>query len=114
MTASALALLTLPFGWESITWTQASLLIGAGFCGGVGQILMTEAYRYAEVSTVAPFEYTSLILGLIVGYLVFSEVPTAHMLVGGVIVIGSGIFIIWRERQLGLQRAAARKATPPQ
>ncbi|WP_274629653.1 DMT family transporter [Arvimicrobium flavum] len=114
LTASTLALLSIPFGWERISWAQAALLIGAGFCGGIGQILMTEAYRYAEASTVAPFEYTSLILGLIVGYLVFGEAPTLHMLVGGAIVIGSGIFIIWRERQLGLQRAAARKVTPPQ
>ncbi len=49
---------------------------------------MTEAYRYAEASTVAPFEYSSLILSLIIGYLVFSDVPTIHMIVGGIIVVG--------------------------
>ena len=75
---------------------------------------MTEAYRHAEASTVAPFEYTSMILGIIVGYLAFGDVPTVHMLVGGAIVVAAGIFIIWRERQLGLERGAARKVTPPQ
>ena len=74
------------------------LLVVAGFCGGVAQILMTEAYRHAEASTVAPFEYTSMILGIVVGYLAFGDVPTIHMLVGGAIVVGAGIFIIWRER----------------
>ena len=75
---------------------------------------MTEAYRYADASTVAPFEYSSLILSLIVGYLAFSDVPTVHMIVGGIIVVGSGIFIVWRERQLGLRRDSARKVSPPQ
>jgi drug/metabolite transporter (DMT)-like permease len=74
---------------------------------------MTEAYRHADVSTVAPFEYTSMILGIAVGYFAFGDIPTIHMLVGGAIVVGAGIFIIWREHRLGLPRGAARKITPP-
>ena len=46
----------------------------AGICGGVAQVFMTEAYRHAEASTVAPFEYSSLILSLIIGYLIFNDV----------------------------------------
>lgn len=114
LTASVVGLLTLPFGWQALTTQQALFLIAAGFCGGIAQILMTEAYRHAEASTVAPFEYTSMILGIIIGYLAFGDVPTIHMLVGGAIVVAAGIFIIWRERQLGLKRGAARKVTPPQ
>lgn len=113
-TASVMALMTLPFGWQALTPAQAGLLIASGFCGGLAQILMTAAYRHAEASVVAPFEYTSMILGVIVGYLVFGDVPTIHMLVGGVIVVAAGIFIIWRERQLGLERTRTRKAAPPQ
>ncbi len=86
----------------------------AGVCGGLGQILMTQAYRHAEASVVAPFEYTSLILGVAVGYWVFSEVPTLNTLIGGLIVVAAGIFIIWREHRLGLPRGAARKLVPPQ
>jgi drug/metabolite transporter (DMT)-like permease len=114
LTASAMALVSIPFGWQPLTTSQAVFLISSGFCGGVAQILMTEAYRHAEASTVAPFEYTSLILGIIVGYLAFGDVPTIHMLVGGAIVIGAGIFIVWREQQLGLRRRAAKEAAPPQ
>jgi drug/metabolite transporter (DMT)-like permease len=113
LTASAIALFSIPFGWQALTAGQAALLIAAGFCGGVAQILMTEAYRHAEASTVAPFEYTSMILGIIAGYLLFAELPTIHTLVGGTIVVGAGIFIVWRERQLGIKRGAARKVTPP-
>jgi drug/metabolite transporter (DMT)-like permease len=112
--ATTLSLLTIPFGWEALSFNQAALLISAGMCGGIAQLLMTEAYRHAEASVVAPFEYTSMILSIAVGYFLFHDVPTIHMLVGGAIVVGAGIFIILRERQLGIQRAAARKATPPQ
>lgn len=114
VTASLLALLSLPFGWQALTPAQAGLLIAAGFCGGLAQILMTAAYRHAEASVVAPFEYTSMLLGIVVGYLAFGDVPTVYMLIGGVIVVAAGIFIIWRERQLGLERARTHQATPPQ
>ncbi|ESX80759.1 MULTISPECIES: DMT family transporter [unclassified Mesorhizobium] len=114
VTASVMALLSLPFGWQALTPVQAGLLIAAGFCGGLGQILMTSAYRHAEASVVAPFEYTSMILGVVVGYLVFGDVATINMLVGGIIVVAAGIFIIWRERQLGLERTRTRKAIAPQ
>ena len=44
------------------------LLMGRGLCGGVAQILLTQSYRYADMSTIAPFEYTSILLGLLIGY----------------------------------------------
>lgn len=114
LTCSAAGLLTLPFGWVMPTPSQAIFLVMAGICGGLGQILVTECYRHAEASTVAPFEYSSMILGVLVGYFAFGDVPTIHMLVGGAIVVGSGIFIIWREHRLGVAQAAARKITPTQ
>jgi drug/metabolite transporter (DMT)-like permease len=113
LVASLMGLLTAPFGWVALSWEQALLLAGAGICGGIAQILMTEAYRYAEASTVAPFEYTSMILGIVSGYWFFADLPTLYTLVGGVIVIGAGLFIVWREHRLGIARGAARKVTPP-
>jgi len=114
LTASVAGLLTLPFGWQAIDAWQAGFLISAGICGGIAQIFMTEAYRHAEASTVAPFEYTSIILAIVVGYLAFGEEPTVYIIVGGAIVIGAGVFIVWRERKLGIERRRARKASQPQ
>jgi drug/metabolite transporter (DMT)-like permease len=114
LSATVLSLVTIPFGWSALTAGQAALLVCAGICGGIGQLLMTEGYRHAEASVVAPFEYTSVIFGIAVGYLLFGDVPTLHMLVGGAIVVGAGLFIILRERQLGIERAKAREAAPPQ
>ena len=86
----------------------------AGFCGGGAQILLTESYRHADMSTIAPFEYTSIVLGLIIGYFLFDDIPTATMLIGTAIVVGAGIFIIFREHRLGLERRGARKHMTPQ
>ncbi len=114
LTASVGGLLTLPFGWMPIDAWQAAYLVAAGICGGIAQIFMTEAYRHAEDSTVAPFEYTSIILAIAVGYFAFGEHPTVHIVLGGAIVIGAGVFIVWRERQLGIERRKARRALAPQ
>jgi drug/metabolite transporter (DMT)-like permease len=73
----------------------------------MGQILMTSAYRHAGAATIASFEYVSMIWGLTFGYLMFGEIPTAAVIVGGAIVIAAGIFIIFRERALGLERQRA-------
>lgn len=114
LSATVLSLITLPFGWADLGMETAALLVAAGFFGGVGQILLTACYRYADVSTIAPFEYTSIILGIAIGYLLFGDVPTAAMLTGTVIVVSAGIYIIWREHRLGLERRAARRHVTPQ
>ncbi len=113
LTASVLSLVTLPFGWVWPTAGETALLVGAGLLGGVGQILLTSSYREADASLVAPFDYASMLFALLIGYFVFSEVPTLTMLGGAALVILAGILIIWRERQLGLERARQRKAMTP-
>ena len=113
VTAASLSLLTLPWGRAVPSWPVAGMLILAGLMGGVGQILLTSSYRFADASLIAPFEYTSMLLALIVGYVIFDEVPTTHMLIGAAIIVTAGVAIILRERQLGLERARQRKAMPP-
>ena len=53
-----------------------------------------------------PFEYTSIVLGLLIGYVLFDDVPTPTMLAGTAIVVGAGIFVIYREHRLDLERRA--------
>ncbi|OCJ18115.1 hypothetical protein A6U87_04190 [Rhizobium sp. AC44/96] len=112
ITASVFSLATLPFGWDLLDlWPQLHL-IAAGFCGGVAQILLTESYRHAEVSTIAPFEYTSIVLGAIIAYVVFGDIPTGSMLLGTAIVVAAGIFIIYREHRIQLERRASGRSAP--
>ncbi|MBB3947154.1 drug/metabolite transporter (DMT)-like permease [Rhizobium skierniewicense] len=114
LTGAFLSALSLPFDWEGLDLKQAILLISCGIAGGIAQILLTESYRHAEVSTIAPFEYSSILFGIAVSYILFGDIPTASMLVGTAIVVCAGIFIIFREHQLGLARKAAKKASTPQ
>ncbi len=114
LTATALSLVTVPFGWVWPTPGETAILVGAGLLGGVGQILLTSSYREADASLVAPFDYASMIFALGIGYFVFAEVPTWPMLAGAALIVTAGILIIWRERQLGLERARQRKAMTPQ
>ena len=113
ITAACLSLLTLPWGWAWPSAATLALLVLAGLLGGVGQILLTSAYRHADASLIAPFEYTSMLLALGIGYLVFAEVPTLTMLGGAAIIIAAGVLIIWRERRLGIERAKQRGAGTP-
>lgn len=111
LTATLLSLVTIPFGWVAPAPLELALLIGAGLLGGIGQILLTSSYREADASLVAPFDYASMLFALAIGWFVFAEMPTLTMLMGAAIIITAGILIIWRERKLGKDRAAARKVT---
>jgi drug/metabolite transporter (DMT)-like permease len=113
LTCTVLSLITLPFGWVVPTASEAALLVSAGLIGGLGQILLTESYRHADTAVIAPFEYTSMLLALAVGWFVFAEAPTAPMLIGCALVVMAGLIIIFRERQLGLKRGQARKVMTP-
>jgi drug/metabolite transporter (DMT)-like permease len=104
------SLTTIPFGWTFPGGRIVVLMVASGLLGGVAQILMTESYRIAPASTLAPFEYSSMLYGLILGWVLFAEVPTAQVLIGAAIVISAGLFIIYRERRLNIDRTRARRA----
>ena len=76
-------------------------------------MLLTESYRHAETGVIAPFEYVSMLLALVLGYAVFGELPTPSMLVGAALIVAAGLFIIWRERRLGIQRRRAQGDDAP-
>ena len=104
-------LVTWPFGWLTPTAGEFATLAGIGLLGGTGHIVLTESYRYASASVVAPFDYTSMVWALVLGYAIFGETPTLMIVIGSAIIAASGLFVIWREHQLGLARK--RGVTPP-
>lgn len=114
LTASVLSLFTIPLGWVWPEPRELVFLVSAGLIGGVAQIFLTTGYRYAQASTLAPFDYVSMLFALVIGYFVFSEVPTSATLLGAAIVIAAGILIIYREHKLGLERGKARPTVTPQ
>jgi len=89
---------------QSLAWVTPSepshwaLLIGAGLCGGVGQILMTRGYMLADASVIACFEYVSMIWILALGMVFLGEFPTLTVLLGAAIVTIAGLLVIWGEK----------------
>ena len=99
------SLLTAPFGWRMpATWQDVAILAGIGIAGGLGQIFFTDSYRFAPASFLAPFDYTAMLWAFLLGYWFFGEVPTLYVVIGAVVVASAGIFVILRERYLGLKR----------
>nr|WP_210289581.1 DMT family transporter [Chelatococcus caeni] len=113
MLTTLLGLSTIVLGWNAPTFTEFCILVGIGILGGLGQILLTQSYRYADASLVAPFEYTTMIWAILIGWFVFGELPVPAVIAGSSIVMGSGLFVIWREHRLGLERRRANAAAPP-
>lgn len=103
--ASLIALLSSPFGWSVPDFRDLAILVAIGFVGSIGQILATHSYAYADASIVAPFDYASMLWAVILGYLIFGDLPTASVLAGAAVVIVAGLIVIFRERQLAIARA---------
>jgi drug/metabolite transporter (DMT)-like permease len=91
------------FGWRLPNPIDAALLFGSGFVMACGQYFWTQALRLAPATAVSPFYYLMLVWAMIIGFLVWGDVPTQGLLIGSVIVVACGLFLLWREARL--QRA---------
>ncbi len=87
----------LPFVWVTPTWQDTLILIFLGIGGGIGQICVTQAYRYASAATVAPMIYSALLWGVLFGFVFWGEIPDLILLIGSSLIIGSGLYVVFRE-----------------
>lgn len=78
------------------------LVLCASLVNAIGYYSITAAMRMGDVSFVTPFRYTRLVFALIIAALFFQETPDALTLLGAFIVIGSGLFVMWRERKISV------------
>jgi drug/metabolite transporter (DMT)-like permease len=102
-----LGLLLLPFVWRAPSLFDLALLLAAGLLSGIGQFWWTEGCRFTPAAVAAPFSYTAMVWALILGYVLWGDVPTPAVLAGAAIVIASGLYILYRETI----RRAAKSAT---
>jgi drug/metabolite transporter (DMT)-like permease len=98
---------TLPFGWVVPTPGQAGILLLSAAIVGGGYQCYVLAIRAGDISFVSPFRYVAIPLAMLLGFIGWGDVPTPMKLLGACIIVGSGLFIFYRERQLAL-RAQAR------
>ncbi len=113
MMTSLLGLSTILLGWQAPGWQDALMMLTVGVLGGLGQIFLVQAYRFGDASLIAPFEYSTMLWAMAIGWFVFGDWPATAVLVGAVIVIASGIYVIFREQQLGLLKREQREVGPP-
>jgi drug/metabolite transporter (DMT)-like permease len=115
---SALVFLTVglivaPFSWIPLTPIGMLLMAATGLLAGSAQYCLTEAFRIAPPSLVAPFEYTSLLWAMLFGFLVWGDVPTALVLVGAAVVIISGTYVLHDEKTSQRRNREAPIVFPP-
>lgn len=82
-------------------------LAALGGAGSLGQHFITEAFRHAPASVIAPFEYTALLWGVTIDWVFWDVLPGSRVFLGGGVVIAAGLYLLWRERQLHQDLAAS-------
>jgi drug/metabolite transporter (DMT)-like permease len=92
--------------WITPSLFDASLMIAIGFIAAIGFYCLSHAYCTSEASAIAPFEFTYLVWAVVFGYLIWGEVPGPTTLGGVIILVGSSLYIWYRERQLDLIASA--------
>lgn len=90
--------LPLPFIWTMPHMADALCLVAVGAFAGIAQVLQTEAFASAQVSAIGPFAYSGLLWAAIIGWLGFGEIPGLAMLVGGLLIVGSGLWMLRHDR----------------
>lgn len=107
----SLAIMTLLAGlfsiptWRPLQWDHWPWLILIAITGTAGQALLTDAFRRATPSVVAPFEYTALLWGVGLDWILWSTLPNSRMYLGASIVTASGLYVIWREARQTKEKA---------
>lgn len=93
-----------PFAFTQWQWPESAqqwlLLVALGSFAGLGHYCLAASFQYAGASTLAPFQYQQILYMMAYGYLVFGDVPSAAVVLGSLVVIGSGLYLLLRERQV--------------
>lgn len=89
--------LTLPFAFVTPTWADMPLILANGVTNMLGQYWWTRAIHLAPTSAIVPFQYLSLIWAMGFGFALWGDVPTIGLIIGSIIVVGSGIYLLWHE-----------------
>lgn len=89
------------------TGLQWALLLSMGLIGGGGHFLIIKAYQQASTAALAPYPYAQMVWMVALGYLVFGQYPDRWTVLGALIILASGLYILHRERQLRLAAANA-------
>lgn len=94
------ALATAPQGWTALDGLDFCILAFSGLAFGFAMYCLIEALRFAEASLLSPFKYAAVLIAVILGYVIWGDIPDFSTWTGAFLIVGSGLFILWRERRL--------------
>lgn len=100
--AIGIALITaciVPPYWQTPTTANAVLLVLVGFVSAIGHTLLVQAYRFAPIYLLGPLDYTALVWAVLIGFLVWGDIPSGFVLSGAALIVGCGLYLYWRERR---------------
>jgi drug/metabolite transporter (DMT)-like permease len=103
---AVLSAIAVSFVWVTPTLEDVVVMSTVGLMAGFAQYAMTAAFRMAPASVLAPFEYTGIVWGVILGFVIWDEWPSRDVAIGATIIIFAGLYIVHRER-LAARRMAA-------
>jgi drug/metabolite transporter (DMT)-like permease len=112
MTIVGAALLPAMGGWTPMTGDSTALLALAAVLVVIGYQFIIMAMRAGDISFIAPFRYTALIWSILLGLFIFADIPDLPMIVGATIIIGSGLYALYRERIVGRRKIVAESTGP--
>ena len=97
LVTGVIGLILLPFVWVTPGLVDLALFSATGLLSGIAQFWWMQGCRFVPAAVAAPFSYTSMVWSLMLGYLIWSDVPSPAVLAGASIVIASGLYILYRE-----------------
>ncbi|PYE88277.1 DMT family transporter [Phyllobacterium leguminum] len=100
-------------GWSPVGWGEAGFLMIAAILLLIGYHFIILAMRAGEISFVAPFRYTSLLWSILLGFVIFGDIPNIAMIIGSVIVVSSGIYMLYRESVVSRRGRIEARAPEP-
>ncbi|MDP9839561.1 drug/metabolite transporter (DMT)-like permease [Neorhizobium huautlense] len=106
---AALATLIGPFYWTPIAMEDWPAMAALCICGATSHYFMIKAYSLLSAVEVQPLTYLQLVMGVAVAVAFFGETVSINMAIGAVIVVGAGLFTVWREHRLGIRKDKAEK-----
>ena len=86
--------------WDPVSQGDWSIMLILSASGMLGHFLLIKCYEVAEASAVQPFAYLQLIWASLIGVIIFGEQITTNVLIGACIIVGAGLFTLWRERKV--------------
>lgn len=98
--SALLSAVVVPFVWQPVRLDDLWLFAAIALFGTAGMTMMTQAFRLAPAAMVAPLDYSGLVWATALGWLIWNEIPDGQDVLGASVIVGGGLYIIWREHRV--------------